>query len=211
MKRDEHGQPTTRALRARHNTERSIDELMGICKGITADSKVNQDEAKFLYDWIRANSHIKDEWPVNIIFARLQDFLADGVLDEEERVELFDILKRTVGGQIANEEACNLASTLPLDNPAPPIRFNERIFCLTGKFAYGNRRECSDEIINLGGWVHPQVTKKVDYLVIGTMCSRDWLHTNYGRKIEKAMGYRDKGTGIAIVSEDVWANHLMFE
>jgi len=211
MERDAHGQPINRAFRAKHNIERSIDEMLGICKGITADSNVSQDEALFLYNWIRANAHVKAEWPVNIILARLQDFLADGVLDKDEKRELFDLLKNTVGGQAAYEEACNLSAMLPLDTPPPAIRFNERVFCLTGRFAYGSRRECSEEIINLGGWVHPHITQNVDYLVIGTMCSRDWIHTNYGRKIERAIEYRAQGLGIAIVSEDNWASQLIFE
>lgn len=38
--------------------------------------------------------------------------------------------------------------------------------------------------------------------------SRDGAHTTFGRKIEKAVSYREKGVPIAIVSEDHWAASL---
>jgi len=44
--------------------------------------------------------------------------------------------------------------------------------------------------------------------VLGTFGSRDWVHTSFGRKIETAIRYRDKGAPIAIVSEDHWAASL---
>ena len=33
-----------------------------------------------------------------------------------------------------------------------------------------------------------------------------WAHENYGRKIEKAMEYRDKGVDLVIITEEHWAN-----
>jgi hypothetical protein len=48
------------------------------------------------------------------------------------------------------------------------------------------------------------VTKRTDYLVIGTFGSRDWVHTSFGRKIEKAVSLRGSGSGIAIAVEDHW-------
>jgi len=33
-----------------------------------------------------------------------------------------------------------------------------------------------------------------------------WIHENFGRKIEKAMKYRDEGVALAIVSEEHWAD-----
>ena len=47
------------------------------------------------------------------------------------------------------------------------------------------------------------------YLVIGDIGSKDWSHSSYGRKIEKAVEYRDtKDTGISIVCESHWAKFL---
>jgi hypothetical protein len=44
--------------------------------------------------------------------------------------------------------------------------------------------------------------------VIGTFGSTDWVHTAFGRKIEKAVSYRDAGVLLRIVGEDHWASAL---
>lgn len=48
------------------------------------------------------------------------------------------------------------------------------------------------------------VSKKLDYLVIGEIGSRDWIHSTHGRKIEKAVELRNGGARLAIVSERHW-------
>ena len=48
----------------------------------------------------------------------------------------------------------------------------------------------------------------LDYLVIGSLASREWAHTSHGRKIEKAMDYKKKGCSINIVSEEQWVQCL---
>jgi hypothetical protein len=47
------------------------------------------------------------------------------------------------------------------------------------------------------------------YLVIGVFASRDWMYTNYGRKIERAVELRQCGSGIAIISEEHWKHFLV--
>ena len=55
------------------------------------------------------------------------------------------------------------------------------------------------------------VTLKTDYLVIGDLSSRDWKFSSFGRKIEKAIEYRDSGkSDVAIISEQMWLERLMF-
>ncbi len=59
-----------------------------------------------------------------------------------------------------------------------------------------------------GGKSGKDVTRETSYLVIGTFGSRDWVHTSFGRKIEKAVEYRTSGYGLHIVAEDHWAAAL---
>ena len=76
------------------------------------------------------------------------------------------------------------------------------MFCFTGTCATGTRRDCQNVVRNLGGEVANGVTRKLDYLVLGAYVTDSWAHESFGRKIEKAVEYRDvKGTGLAIVSE----------
>ena len=83
-----------------------------------------------------------------------------------------------------------------------------RIFVFTGQMAFGPRQDCQRHVELFGGLCEASVTRRTNYLVIGTFASRDWAHTSFGRKIEKAVGLRDRGQPLAIVAEHHWAAQL---
>ena len=60
----------------------------------------------------------------------------------------------------------------------------------------------------LDGTPQDKVTTRLDYLVIGSLGNEDWMHSTFGRKIQQALDFNAKGRGIAIVSEDAWAQAL---
>lgn len=188
--------------------DRSVDELIGLCKGILADNKINQQEAEFLLKWIETNQDVIEAWPASQIYKRIAVALDDGFLDKDEELELFELLKSFTGHIPVQDEYANLSTTLPLDMPPPDITFEQRGFCLTGTFAFGKRAECQKIIADLGGIIKPDVSRKVDYLVVGVLGTLDWIHTSYGRKIERALKLKKKGHGIKIVFEDHWVNFL---
>lgn len=198
MKTDEHGQPIIR-YRGEYNVDRSIDELIGLSRGLLADGVLNDNEIIFLHKWLEANEHCVDTWPANIIFERIQNILADGVIDSEERQDLFSLLTKLTSGTL---ESGTATSDLPLDDPQPIIEFEDNIFCVTGRFALGPRNVVTELIENKGGIISKGLTKKVNYLIIGTIGSQDWIHSSYGRKIEKAISYRETDGKPHIISED---------
>lgn len=205
---DAHGQPCNRALNAKRIKDRGVDELLGLCKGMIADGEVNEAETRFLLDWLKANQCVAQDWPGNVIYARAYEFLRDGKLDVNEKAELLELLTKYTGSTSEACAAVQTSSALPFDTPQPPIEFDAHIFVLTGKFAYGSRHECSEAILDLGGWVRPAVLKDTHYVVVGTLASRDWAHAHYGRKIETALEWRQRGADVQIVSEDHWAQAL---
>ncbi|MBF0170686.1 MAG: BRCT domain-containing protein [Nitrospinae bacterium] len=136
------------------------------------------------------------------------EIVEDGVIDDDERTELFELLNQTVG-EPHTHPGESLSSTLPLDHPAPEVLHDKRIFCFTGRFAFGARNKVEGEAISRGGAIKTSPTQKTDYLVIGTFASREWMHTSYGRKIEQAVELKKKGHAIAIVGEEHWAQSLL--
>jgi hypothetical protein len=42
--------------------------------------------------------------------------------------------------------------------------------------------------------------------VLGTYVTSSWAHETFGRKIEKAIEYRDNGLPLIIITEEHWAN-----
>ncbi|MDR5836610.1 BRCT domain-containing protein [Caballeronia sp. LZ034LL] len=206
---DRDGQPLIRAFRGQAVAERKLDELIGIVKGVLADGVVSQGEAEFLLQWLEANREVAAIWPANVIYPRLAEALADGVLDLREEGELLELLLQTVGGNKAPSQGDASDSTmLPLTRPAPAVVFPDRSFCFTGKFFSGTRDWCRRQVHERGGFPAEAITKKLHYLVIGEIGSRDWLHSTYGTKIQKAVSHASTGAPLAIVSEEHWVKHL---
>jgi hypothetical protein len=207
--RDEHGQPLERGFNAQMRVGRTIDEMLGLCKGILADGVVVPSEAEFLRAWLRANRDLAQEWPACVLAERLEHIFDDGVVTDEEATDLRDLLLAVTGEAREADAGARKATELPLNDPLPLIEFPERRFCFTGKFIYGTRGACEAEVVRRGGRCQSTPTLKTDYLVIGVLGSRDWVHTTHGRKIEFAVLARDsKESPLAIISEEDWARAL---
>lgn len=167
-----------------------------------ADGSLSEEEILFLQTWLNANKQYCRTWPVNVICARLEQILEDEIIDPEERIDLFDLISKAIGHDSAREFAANLATSLPLTRPTPPIFFRDKAFCITGRMVSGCRKHCEEEITTRGGAIHDRVSMKTDYLIIGLIGSTDWLHTTHGRKIEYAVHCQKEGSAIAIISEE---------
>lgn len=203
---DQDGQPLSLAWNFRRRADAGIDELIGFIRGILADGEVTEAETTSLAAWTLKHREIASDWPVNVLARRLNRIFADGSVDETEREDLKELLCDILG---ENENPLvTPATTLPLCKPAPDVIFDQNVFVMTGKFAFGPRRICEAEVLARGGRVGTSVTLQTSYLVIGSVGSRDWIHSSWGRKIEKAAQYREL-CPLAIISEQHWASFLL--
>ena len=205
---DEHGQPFNLKFNAYRRLERNISELLGLAKGIISDGNITEQEVNFINDWMGIHKETVKEWPCSIIFNRLEKILKDNLISMEERDDLRELLADLVGGKsgiIGNQDT---ASKLPFDIPFPNIILKNKVFVLTGKFAFGPRAACIKFTEGAGGICEDSVSHRTNYLIIGTFGSRDWVHTSIGRKIEKAVNYKSSGQELFIVGEDHWAESL---
>ena len=122
---------------------------------------------------------------LNRLAERLQRIFTDGWVDDTERVELAEMLTSIVGGTAGVVLGEDAATQLPLDVPPPSFAWSGSVFVFTGKFAFGTRASCQCEADKRGGRCESNVTRRTRYLIIGTFGSRDWVHTSFGRKIQK--------------------------
>ncbi|WP_370277827.1 BRCT domain-containing protein [Pontibacterium sp.] len=182
--------------------DRQVDTLIGLSKGITANGAVDQAEAEFLQGWLVQNSQTQNPIIINLL-NKVGEMLDDGILDSEESKELLSIL-HSISGEKAEIGELSKTSTLPICSPPPKVEFEGRSFLFTGTCAYGTRKDCQSAIEALGGVNAKSVTKKLNYLVLGTYVTDSWIHESFGRKIEKAMEYRDSGLPIVILTEEHW-------
>ncbi|WP_294312678.1 BRCT domain-containing protein [uncultured Sphingomonas sp.] len=187
-------------------TSRQIDELVGLARGIAADGVINQGEVEFLQKWLAANIAISDQPMIRRLYDRVNTIMADEIADAEECRDLLGTLNDFSNRDFELGEVLK-ATTLPLCDPAPVLRFDGRRYCFTGTFNYGGRRDCEDAIVARGGSAG-SLTQKTDVLVIGVYATESWKHSSFGTKIVKAVDWRESGLPIAIVSEDHWARHL---
>jgi len=202
----------SRYFNAERIDRRSADALAGLAAGLVADNVVTQDEAVFLKNWIEGNLAHLDDPVINLLYRRLSSMLADGKLDAEESTDLLGML-RGLGGVCdtaasfgAPPEAISRPTDLPLCAPPPLLCFEGKNFVFTGIMAFGPRKDCQQLVADRGGILGGAVSKKVDYLIVGSVGNEQWRHASYGTKILKAVELREAGAPIAIVSEDHWQN-----
>jgi NAD-dependent DNA ligase len=206
---DPHGQPLNPALNHARRRERDLSEMLGLAKGMLVDGVVTDTEARFLHDWGLRHQEAIGQWPLNLVFTRLHQHFVDGAIDEIERRELHNLLEQLIGGTASILLGFDGATTLPLDEPPPLVCYGpDEVFVFTGRFAYGPRKVCEQEVSARGSRCEPDVTRRTSFLVIGTFGSRDWIHSSYGRKIQRAVQLRDCGFALRIVGEDHWANSI---
>ena len=196
-----------RTSNTRPMADRQIDQLIGLAQGILADGIVNQAEAEMLQGWLRTNQ-VTDNHYVSRLFDQVERVLEDGVLDEDEGRELHDALMSWTGGGGTDGEESTTAS-LPLDQEPRTVHIVGSIFVFTGTGVFGTRKTMQEATLRAGGTVERNITMQTNFVVLGTYVTPAWAHQSFGRKIEKAMEYRDrKETGLQIVHEEDWMQAL---
>lgn len=184
--------------------DRQMDTLIGLSKGLVADRQINQAEAEFLQTWLIQNRQATENPIIGNLLSKISSMLEDGVLDADESAELLETLYQ-ISGKPSEFGELARAATLPINDPAPQVAFEGSTFVFTGTCAFGTRKDCQKAVEHLGGRNIANVTKKLNYLVLGSYVTDSWAHETFGRKIEKAMDYRDSGIPLAIITEEHWA------
>jgi hypothetical protein len=68
--------------------ERSINSLIGIIEGISADSKINRAEVGFLNNWLNENRVLANRHPYNELMPLVASAVEDGLLTSEELADI---------------------------------------------------------------------------------------------------------------------------
>lgn len=191
----------------KNENEAQINELIGLISGIVADSVITNSEIEKLTGWLTHNHHIKNEWPANIIIQRLTDILDDGIITEDERIGLIETIKQITGVRFDESGSAHGTSTEFFEDSIEAIVHIDSCFCFTGKFVSGPRKSIEDSAKDKGATTKKDVSQNVDYLVVGTLASRDWRFSSHGRKIEKAFKLKEKGSTINIITEETWLKY----
>jgi NAD-dependent DNA ligase len=188
-------------------TEDQINEFAGLLIGISADNKVNDLEISKVIEWLLENPGVKNEWPVNIVAEQLHKILADGIATQDEREHFLNVIKQITGIRFEESGVAYGMATEFFEDNITDLNHNNSAICFTGTFVTGTRSTVQKTAKNKGAVIKENVTKNLDYLVIGTLASRDWRFTSHGRKIEKALALKKSGCKITIINERTWLKH----
>lgn len=169
-------------------TTEAIQQLMGIIEGISCDAKINDLEAHRLSDWLLKHDFLNGTYPYDKICSILYKMLDDGHIDSSEESDLLEIID------------CILHPTEGIDEQ-DEIAYEDSLFCLTGEFAHGSKSQIESIITERGGHMAKNVSKKIQYLIIGDLGSPKWAYGTFGDKVMKAQALNEKGAGIKILKE----------
>ena len=206
---DAHGQPAA-SFRARENILKTVEHLLGLCRGITADGEVTEKEVVYLANWMSNNFDVLADHPVGrLLMNRVERIIGDGIITAEEREDLRDSLEQILGGGLLEDGgAGGLSSAAGSDASGQAIEFAGRRFVVTGKFLYGPRRLVESAIVERGGVMGSVVTQSTHYVIVGTMGSRDWAASSFGTKLEAVYELQEQGSPIRIIAEPFWVDAL---
>lgn len=195
--------PVERSIQ-RQQLNKSVSELIGLLSGIAADGYLHDLEIRYLQTWLTDRRDVISIWPGDAIASAIEAILSDGRVTEGERAHLLDSVTKIIGHDFADTGAVTAApSSSPIDDSIHVLIAGSGV-CHTGEFMFGTRAACERLTVRAGGRVHSTVTRKVDFVVIGTHASKAWAQTPFGRKIEAAMALRAEGHRIAVISEERW-------
>jgi DNA polymerase-3 subunit alpha (Gram-positive type) len=169
-------------------TTTQLLNLKAVLKNITADGQLSDQEVLSLRMWMEENQNLRGNFPFDKIFAVVENALDDGVLAADELQDMLQLFSQ-VTDPVAASASCEC------------FDINGKTFCLTGEFVKGSRSLVEQILVQQGGTPAKSVTKKTDYVIVGSQGSDAWSAGNYGTKVKKALELQEKGASIKIVKE----------
>lgn len=181
-----------------------IKELLGIMSGISADGVINDHEIHHLFNWLEQHKNLKNLWPANVLFNRLKDILADGIISEAERVDLLKVSEQILGESQQDGELTYGLSTAFFAQQQFDLSLYDKSICFAGRFVSGPRVALVNRARRFGAYVQPHVSESLDYLIIGTLALRDWRFAGHGKQIEEVLRLRQADHPVQIITEKQW-------
>ncbi|PAF44156.1 BRCT domain-containing protein [Helicobacter sp. 11S02629-2] len=179
---------------------KAISELLGMARMLSI-GPINTEQVKALHGWLDRQEHFAHIFPFSEVVPVVKKVLADGVVDEEEKVELINLFGSLVGSlQGEDETFATTPSLLPFSEPV--LEFESSGFVLTGVFLMSKRSAVEEIIKRKGGTCQRNISGNTRYIVIGGVASDAYKYGNFGTKIEDALELKKKGAKIEFISEE---------
>lgn len=178
---------TNRSRGAATNKDTLITgNMFDLVKMIAIDCRVTIEEATLLLNWLLDNESNLPAKICDQLVRTLSYAIRDGEINHQEEDELLASFNHLIS---------------PAEKSVDSVDFNGKSFCLTGNFDYGEKEKVGNVIISNGGNILNGVTKKCDYVVIGSRGDDRWSYGCYGNKVKRALELQNEGLPIKIIQE----------
>ncbi|WP_299905358.1 hypothetical protein [uncultured Paracoccus sp.] len=182
----------------------SVNRFLGYCAGIACDGVLTIAEVEGILRRAAQLGESVARPGIREVFNTARDALIDGFISDQESGEIAKAICRLVGENYYDTGLTQISSSAVIDEhiiASFPDDIEGMVFVMTEGFD-SNPRSLFEERLQIAGMsLAKSVTSKTDYLVVGGRPSRDWLETNRGTKLIKAMELRDKTDRPRLVSE----------
>ncbi len=191
--------------------KRAIAQLQGIGTAVIYDGVISDQEIKMLAEWLASqNALVHDEWPISRLISLVRDIIADGIVTQEERSEIFAFLSG-IAQPCGDQSQSPTAKPPLLFDEKPAIVFPGHSFLFTGDLQFGSRDRAEQEVARRGGSCPGGAYKLwLDYLVVGDLGSEAWKYGKFGTKIEACLDAKSKKKSkTAIVRENDFVSAII--
>ena len=189
------------------DNKKYLEVLIGLLTGIGFDNYLNKKEISFLNNWLTKNQ-LPYEY-ANIV-KELKAVLKNEYITHYQYLHILNELQymksikakniRSLYEFMAILEGISCDEVINDDEIMELNKWMKEI-CLTGNFCFGERSQLEKLIVLKQGIISKSVTKKVDYLVLGSKGSAGYKYGKYGAKTNKALTMKSEGHKIELISE----------
>lgn len=174
-----------------------VGGLLAILADACADGVLELAEIVQIQEWLQNNSDLHNQWPVSEIKNRLEEVLVDGVITPEEQKSLLTVVEHVVLGKVAKSIPGHVANAVSPET----TQLAGKSIVLTGDFVFGERAEMEKLLAQKGMVIKNSISKKVDFLLVGSLGSAAYAHGSFGSKFKKAKELHEAGHHIQIIHE----------
>ncbi|MGB3386112.1 MAG: BRCT domain-containing protein [Marinomonas sp.] len=185
-----------------------INEFLGLISGIIADDVINKDEFTYLVQWIKEHEDLVDDVVVRGVVIKLIEFSELESIRESDKEKLLDFLKKVAGVRFIDTGSVDVHPIGGIADEIKSMDHEGAKICFTGVFDTGSRKEIEAIAHDLGAITRKDPSQSIDYVVIGSKVSPDWKNTSLGRKIQKAVEFREAGFPVVILTEKQWLEFI---
>ncbi|MBN7827362.1 BRCT domain-containing protein [Bowmanella dokdonensis] len=177
----------------KRNIDKAVNGLIGILSGVTADTKLNQNELMYLNIWLKSQSSLRDDPDAIDLLDLIADVVEDGAVSSEEMHDLLTLCNDVVTYRSSEDEGIYEA------------KINEFLGVLQGVVADGsvNRQEFDfligwlreNDVVE-DDWLVEQVVSRANQIMSDGIVTQGEL-TEFGDLVKQLTGYQFNETGSA--------------